>query len=119
MYTPELWLDEWQTIQFYLVVDDFGVKYEGEEHAKHLVNTLVEHYEISQDWDGKKYCGLTLEWEHKSRKVHVSMPRYVQDALQRFKHNPPQRQQDQPYPHTPPEYGAKVQYAKGGDDPPY
>ena len=82
------------------------------------MNALVEHYEISQDWDGKEYCGLTLEWEHEARKVHVSMPGYVQDALQRFKHYHPQRQQDQPYPHTSPEYGAKVQDAKGADDPP-
>ena len=82
------------------------------------MNALVEHYEISQDWDGKKYCGLTLEWDHKARKVHVCIPGYVQDALQRFNHDTPQRQQDQPHPHTPPEYGAKLQYAKGADDSP-
>ena len=109
-------MHEWRPIQFSLVVDDFGVKYVGEENAKHLVNALVEHYEISQDWDGKKYFGLTLEWEHEARKVHVSMPGYVQDALQRLKHDPPQRQQEQPYPHTPSKYGANVQYAKGEDD---
>ena len=103
MYKPGLWLYEWQPIQFSLVVDDFGVKYVGEANAKHLVNALVEHYEISQDWDGKKYCRLTLEWEHEAKKVHISMPGYVQDALQRFNHYPPQRRQDQPYPHTPPE----------------
>ena len=44
MYTPGLWLHEWQPIQFSLVVDDFGVKYVGKEHAKHLVDALVEHY---------------------------------------------------------------------------
>ena len=49
MYTPGLWLHGWRPIQFSLVVDDFGVKYVGEEHSKHLVNALVEHYEISQD----------------------------------------------------------------------
>ena len=82
------------------------------------MNALVEHYKISQDWDSKTYCGLTLEWEHKARKVHVSMPGYVQDALQWFKHYPLQRRQDQPYPHTPPEYGEKVQYEKGAYDSP-
>ena len=46
------------------------------------------------------------------------MPGYVQDTLQRFKHYPPQRRQDQPYTHTPPENGAKVQYVKGADDSP-
>ena len=47
MYKPGLWFHEWRPIQFSLVVDDFGVKYVGEENAKHLVNALVEHYEIS------------------------------------------------------------------------
>ena len=101
LYTPGLWLHEWRPIQFFLVVDYFEVKYVGEEHAKNLVNALVEHYKISQDWEGKKYCGLTLEWDHEARKVHASMPGYVQDALQQFKHDPPQWRQDQPYPHTP------------------
>ena len=89
MYTPGLRLHEWRPIQFSLVVDDFGVKYVGKEHAKHLVDALEEHYEISQDWEGKKYCGLTLEWDYEAGKVHVFMPGYVQDALQRFKHDPP------------------------------
>ena len=79
MYTPGLGL---RHIQFSIVVDDFGVKYVGEEHAKHLVGALEEHYEISQYWEGKQYCGLTLEWDYEARKVHVSMPGYVQDALQ-------------------------------------
>ena len=42
MYTPGFWLREWLPIQFSLVVDYFGVKYVGEENAKHLVNTLSE-----------------------------------------------------------------------------
>ena len=63
IYTPGLWLHEWQHIQLSLVVDDFGVKYVGEEHVKHLVDELEEHYEISKYWEGKKICGLTLEWD--------------------------------------------------------
>ena len=35
MYTPGLWFHECRPIQLSLVVDDFGVKYVGEEHAKH------------------------------------------------------------------------------------
>jgi hypothetical protein len=33
---PCLWKHDTRPIQFTLVVDDFGVKYEGEEHAQHL-----------------------------------------------------------------------------------
>ena len=30
---PGLWVHKWRPIQFTLAVDDFGVKYVGEEHA--------------------------------------------------------------------------------------
>ena len=44
-----LWTHEWRPIQFTLVVDDFGVKYVGEEHAQHLCQVLRKHYDISED----------------------------------------------------------------------
>ena len=37
---PGLWKHKKRPIQFTLVVDDFGVKYEGKEHALHLKKTL-------------------------------------------------------------------------------
>ena len=43
---------------------------------------------------------------------------YVPVALKRFNHVAPKKPQDQPYPHTKPKYGQKVQYAKGADDSP-
>jgi len=45
----------------FLVVDDFGVKYQGKEHAKLLMNTLKEDFKISEDWHGENYIGLTLD----------------------------------------------------------
>ena len=71
--TPGLWKHKWRPVQFTLVVDDFGVKYVGKEHAEHLMEALKEHYEVSEDWTGSKYCGLTLKWDYKHRKVHLSM----------------------------------------------
>ena len=46
---PNFWTHVWQPISFTLVVDDFGVKYVGKEHADHLVQVLKEKYEISED----------------------------------------------------------------------
>ncbi len=43
------------------------------------------------------------------------MPGYVPKALTRFQHPPPTKQQDQPYPHVKPNYGAHTQYAQGED----
>ncbi len=46
------------------------------------------------------------------------MPNYVNKALARFQHTPPQKQQDQPYPHGKPTCGAKNQYIKAEDKSP-
>ena len=47
------------------MVDDFGIKYEGKEHADHLIAALKRHYEkITIDWKGELYVGITLEWNY-------------------------------------------------------
>ena len=48
-------------ITFCLCVDDFGIKYEAQEDAQHLIAALQEYYKITIDWPGKHYCGLTLD----------------------------------------------------------
>ena len=45
--TPGFWNHKGRPICFTLVVDDFGVKYVGKEHARHLISVLKYHYEIS------------------------------------------------------------------------
>ena len=62
-------------IQFSLVVDEFGVKYVGKEHADYLIKTLERQYnKISVDWEGKLYCGITLEWNYDKRFLDISIP---------------------------------------------
>ena len=48
-FTPGLWKHVWRTITFTLVVDDFGIKVEGKNHANHLVSTLKKYYGITVD----------------------------------------------------------------------
>eukprot|EP01082_Thalassiosira_pseudonana_P012372 g11214.t1 g11214 contig5:382941-386300(-) len=115
---PGLWKHVTRPVCFTLVVDDFCVKYIGKQHAEHLMGVLKQHYEITEDWKGEKYCGLTIDWDYNNKKVHLSMPGYVNKALKRFGHEHPPNRQDQPYPHTPPKYGAKVQYAEEVKDSP-
>ena len=62
-------------------MDDFGVKYIGKEHVMHLIKSLKEHYEVEEDWEGRRYLGITLDWDYKKREVHLSMPDYVARAL--------------------------------------
>jgi hypothetical protein len=94
---PGLWTHQSRPISFTLVVDDFGIKYVGQEHAMHLISILKEHYELSEDWKGTKFIGLTLEWDYLGQKVHVSMPGYINNALARFKHERPKRKQYSPH----------------------
>jgi hypothetical protein len=107
---PGLWKHDTRPIQFTLVVDDFGVKYVGEEHANHLKATLEEHYKLTCDWTGQRYIGITLDWDYKRRQVHLSMPNYVKKALKQFQHKV-RKLQNAPYPSAPIQYGAKKQYA--------
>ena len=46
---PGLWKHKWRPVRFTLVVDDFGVKYVGKEHAEHLKNTLEENYTVTTE----------------------------------------------------------------------
>ena len=108
---PGLWKHDWRPIQFTLVVDDFGVKYLGKEHADHLKKTLESSYGVTTEWDGKRYIGIILDWDYKQRRVHLSMPGYVKRALRQFKHEIKKRKQNQQFPSAEIEYGAKKQYA--------
>ena len=62
----------------------FGVKYINKDDAHHLQQVLEEHYKITMDWDGRRYIGITLDWDYKQRKVHLSMPGYIKAALLQF-----------------------------------
>jgi hypothetical protein len=73
-HTHGLWTHDTRPISFSLVVDDFRVKYVGREHAEHLMACIKKNYNISSDWNGAAYCGLTLEWYYKNLTVDLSMP---------------------------------------------
>ena len=113
---PGFWKHDWRPICFSLVVDDFGVKYVGKQHAEHLMQALQEEYTIKWEWEGKRYIGLTIDWDYEKKEVHISMPNYIKEALTRFHHTKPKRPQDQPHPHSPPNYGAKQQFTEAADD---
>ncbi len=113
--TPALWTHHTRPIIFALVVDNFGIKYVGKQHADHLINAVKDLYGVSLDWTGSLYCGLTLQWDYQQRTVDVSMPGYVAAALHKFQHPPPIKAQDAPHDWNKPVYGSKVQYAADED----
>ena len=63
--TPGLWYHKSRPITFTLVVDDFGVKYVGKEHAEHLIDSIKKTYsKLTKDWTGNLYFGITLKWDN-------------------------------------------------------
>jgi hypothetical protein len=108
-HTPGLYRHATRPITFTLVVDDFGVKYVGREHAEHLIATLRALYTITTDWDGALYLGMTLAWDYTQRTVDCSMPGYVSKALLKFQHPTPAKPQHSPHAWIAPSYGATTQ----------
>ncbi len=107
--TPGLWRHEWRPITFLLVIDDFGVKYVGREHADHLVKCIGKKYKLVEDWTGNLYCRIKLKWDYYKRTLDISMPGYVQKQLDKYKHAVSPRRQNCPYSPEPKKYGSKAQ----------
>jgi hypothetical protein len=76
-HTPGLWLHKTRSIAFTLVVDDFAINYVGKDNAHHLRNALIPHYEITTDWGGIFYSGMTLKWDYQKHICDISMPGYI------------------------------------------
>ena len=69
-----LWRHQTVKTTFTLCIDDFGVKYFSKIDANHLINALQQNYNITTDWTGSLYFGLTLQWSYKKRWVNIHMP---------------------------------------------
>ena len=96
---------------FTLVVDDFGVRYSTRQDADKLLSVLSQKYRVKADWTGCRYIGLTLAWDYTARTLNLSMPGYIERALQRFSHPKPTRPQNSPHEWIAPNYGARKQYS--------
>ena len=116
--TPGLWRHQTCPIKFSLVVYEFGIKYERQEDITHILDALKTIYKISEDWYGKLYCGLNLEWDYYKWEVLVSMPNYVNKSLHKFQHPTPKRAQYSPHQWTRSNYGATKQLANPLDTSP-
>ena len=114
--TPGLWRHATRPVTFSLVVNDFGVKYVGKEHADHLINCLKEEtYKLTEDWTGDLFCGISLRWDYKARILDILMPGYVKKQLLKYEHIM-QRVQHCPYAPEPKKYGTKAQSPFPQDD---
>ena len=115
LHTPELWKHDTFPLFFTLVVEDFLIKYENVAHATHLLDALRASYPITNDWKASLYCGVTLKWDNTARTCNLSMPGYVESALQKFQHQPPTRPQHASHAWVKPTFGATSQLAMTPD----
>ena len=55
----------------------------------HLLNVLRTKYELSTDWIGSLYCGLTLKENYPKATMQLFMPWYIATVLQKYNPPPP------------------------------
>lgn len=108
-HTPCLFTHQTRRIAFTLVVDDFGIKYHDEADVLHLLAALRELYVMTEDWAAEqKYVGITITHDRARNVISLSMPGYVEKALQRFG-NTTTKGADSPIIYIPPVFGKKTQ----------
>jgi len=115
-HTPGLWRHDQRSIDFCLVVDDFGIKVTHMDDMHHLKTALEEP--VAVDWKESLFCGIKLTWDYINRHVTTHMPGYIKKALTRYQHPQPTVPQHTPYKTTTIQYGAKVQRVEKDKSPP-
>jgi hypothetical protein len=98
-------------------VDDFAVECVTDYDAHHSRNALLRNYEITTDWGGTVYSGITLKWDYEKCTCEMSMPGYVNNVFNKFQHDSPKTPQHTPSKYVTPVYGANTQYATRDDTP--
>jgi hypothetical protein len=111
-YTPVIgtvgvWQHATRQTKCCLCVDNFGIKYFSEEDAQHLLHAIGSNYRYTTDSTGNNYCGLTLDWHYLEGFVDVSMPGYLEKALQRLQYKQKTSPQYSPHAHKPIKYATK------------
>ena len=112
--TDSYWEHRQYPTKFCLCVDNFGVKFFDKRDINHLITALQTNYKISTDFQGKNYCGFTIDWHYNDGFVDISMPGYVTRSLEKFQYKP-KIPQYSPHEHQRPNYGAKIKYATPTD----
>jgi hypothetical protein len=114
--TPGLWAHGTLPVTFSLVVDDFGVKYEGLANAPHLIKSLEKHYTLSKDWTSCLYCCITLHWDYLPTNVDLSMPGCITSIIHKYQNPLFKRPHYAPHIWTESANGQSIQYAPLPDD---
>lgn len=103
--TPCLFRHTTRDLMFTLVVDDFLVKYQNLADYQFLCTILQQAYTITFSPIATKYLGFTITRDRDKRTLSLTMPGYVQRALDRFQFVAPTRKVHNPSIYVTPTYG--------------
>eukprot|EP00804_Cyclotella_cryptica_P025774 CCRYP_002954-RA/>CCRYP_002954-RA protein AED:0.38 eAED:0.38 QI:0/0/0/1/0/0/2/0/394 len=95
---PGLWKHKTRSLQFILVVDDFGIKYLKQADLDHLIAALKKYCDVTVDLEGKEYSPL----------VHGALPPEGPATIRQLGSNPASRLTVSPHE---PKYAVKQQFA--------
>ena len=111
--TPGLWSHKWLFKTFVLIFDDFGLEYVRNQDADHLASFIKKHHDISQDWEGKKFAGIDLDWnyatKHCDRTCRLSMKNCIKHLLVKLNHPMTRKPQLSAHKYGKVKYGSKTQ----------
>ena len=79
--TPMLFRHEERDIDFTLVVDDFGVKFQNDDDWDHLCAYLQLLYAIKPHPVGTQFLGFSIYHDRTARTITLSYPGYVKKLL--------------------------------------
>jgi hypothetical protein len=96
-------------------VDDFGVKYVGIEHFNFLLELLKKIHGVQCNMARDKLAGIAIQWDYPGKCCCLSMPRYIDNLLLKFKHPCPLKPQLSPYTCLPISYGTRTQFSLDED----
>eukprot|EP00957_Ditylum_brightwellii_P121579 9271692-Ditylum_brightwellii.AAC.1 len=80
-HTPGLWHHTHCPVTFTLVVDHFGIKFVGDHHLNHLLDILKSYYTLEVDYEGSRYCGITLKWNYDLCYLDINIHEYIAEQL--------------------------------------
>ena len=83
------------------------MKYIHKDNIDFLLKCL--EYKYSLDWLCERYIGLHMKWDYDKQTCDVSMPGYIERALQQFAHKSNKRKH-LPHDWNKPNFGTKIHY---------
>lgn len=107
--TPCLFKHATRPVYFTLVVDDFLIKANGNEHIEHLLDVLKLKYKLTTDYNASRYVGMSIKYDRIAHTLETSVPNYVNkflEALGVTRHN---HSTDSASIYIPPTYGIQSQ----------